>query len=160
MLDEQAAAATAAKKERVLSLKADGNAKFKEGDWQQALKYYGAALQTRSAVPNNDDADTASVLHANSAACLLQLGGEENAAMALKAALESSRLVPTYAKAYHRAAAALEALGEADAAAESRKQGEALMAEEKVNGIWAHPGTSAPAPRRAATHLRARTLGA
>mmetsp|Transcript_73726 Transcript_73726/g.210161 ORF Transcript_73726/g.210161 Transcript_73726/m.210161 type:complete len:373 (-) Transcript_73726:1053-2171(-) len=66
LLDEQAAAVAAAKKERVLSLKADGNAKFKEGDCQQALKYYGAALQTWSSVSNNDDKETASVLHANS----------------------------------------------------------------------------------------------
>ena len=79
-----------------------------------------------------EGAAAAAKCHANMAACLLKLGGEERAAKALRAALEASRLDPGYAKAYFRASQALEALGEVAAAAEAKAKADELTAADRA----------------------------
>jgi len=110
---------------RALKLKEAGGKRFAEQDFNGALTAYAGSLQIEALA----DADSAKV-HANMAACLLKLGGEERAAKALRAAVEAYELDPTYGKAYGRAAQALLVLGEKDAAAEAQSKADELIAVE------------------------------
>jgi len=110
-----------------LSLKDEGGKRFVAENFTGALEAYLAALQVE-ALSSSDSAK----VHANMAACLIKLGGEERAAKALRAAVEAYTLDPTYAKAYFRAAQAPEILGETDAAAEAQAKADDLTAAENA----------------------------
>ena len=112
---------------RALKLKDVGGQRFQEGEYTAALTVYAAALQLE-ALSKPD----AAKVHANMAACLLKLGGEERAPKALRAAVEAYELDPTYGKAFFRASQALEILGEAEAAAEAKAKADELIAAEKA----------------------------
>lgn len=112
---------------RALQLKEHGGQRFVAEDYKGALALYLGALQAE-ALSTPD----AAKVHANMAACLIKLGGEERAAKALRAAVEAYTLEPTYAKAYFRAAQALEVLGETEAAAEAQAKADELTAAENA----------------------------
>merc|ERR1712166_660063 len=112
---------------QALQFKEKGGQRFVAEDLTGALEAYLAALQLE-ALSSSDSAK----VHANMAACLIKLGGEERAAKALRAAVEAYTLDPTYAKAYFRAAQALEILGETDGAAEAQAKADELTAAENA----------------------------
>jgi len=138
--------------ERALKLKDTGGQCFVAEDFNGALRHYAAALEV-GGLSNGDMAK----VHANIAACLLKLGGEERVAKALRAAVEAYTLDPAYAKGYFRAAQALQILGETDAAAEAQAKADELIAAEKAaKEIKQH----ALRQKRAAKEARAAKLAA
>jgi colicin import membrane protein len=87
---QQEAEARAAKVEKCLALKKQGNARFVKGDVKGALvaclASSSSGQQQQQLLPDTDSAKC----HSNIAACLLKLGGEVNAAKALRTLAEAA----------------------------------------------------------------------
>lgn len=108
MMREQSAAASAAQQQaeqtaagrqeaRVAFKKNEGNAAFKEGNYQQAAVFYTEALTLD---------DTQHALYSNRAACFLKLGRYQQAR---EDALTCTKLAPSFAKGHFRLALAFQA---------------------------------------------------
>jgi len=179
--DEEANTAIVAK---ALALKEKGNASFLKGNVKAALAAYGACLAVASSPSSSgagssggkaggaaDDSEglllppsEGAKCQSNVAACFLKLGGQANAAKALRAALQASKLDPTFAKAYLRAGQALEALEEPAAAAEATAKGNGIIAAEKAAMLRKREATAAKreaaAASKAAAEVQAATKAA
>ena len=121
--------------------KAQGNASFQGGDWKGALQSYDRACKVASEAASDrmplypEEPRPLAAVHANAALCFMKLAEESEGkqrevlyAQALKRAMSSAEADGTYAKAHDRCAKCFEALGESEAAAESRKLYEACKA--------------------------------
>lgn len=85
--------------------KAEGNALYSKGAFEEALQSYSRALKLAAGVP--EAADKLAVYHSNSAICHIHLGDWEEA---VKASSEALKLNPSYVKALVRRAQACEHL--------------------------------------------------
>lgn len=89
--------------------KAEGNALYIRGAYDEALQSYERALKLAAGLP--DAAEKLAVYHSNSAICHIQLGNWEEA---VKSSAEALKLNPTYVKALVRHAQACEHLDRPD----------------------------------------------
>ena len=104
----------AASRARAEKRRADGNARFKEGDYAQAVVHYTSCLAI-------DDVNH--VAYANRSACFLKLGEHEKA---LRDATRCAEMAPTFVKGRFRVGLALHALGRFAEAAAALAEAERL----------------------------------
>ena len=136
---EAPSAASASASASASAHKDRGNALFRAGDYAGAESAYSAAI---AADPTN-----ASAFYANRAAAHLKLGAHD---AALRDAEDALALDPGHARARHRRAAALAALGPSRAAEAAAEYARVAAAHPGHAGVAAEAAAAAEAARRAA----------